>query len=81
LRNYIKDDGFFIFAIPMGLDTLYWNAHRVYGRKRFPIMIRSWDYQASYYLSKKVDIEDYLDFDPNMVPHPYHIITPKISPR
>ena len=38
IRNNLKDDGVLIWGAPVGRDTLVWNAHRVYGEKRLPLL-------------------------------------------
>jgi hypothetical protein len=39
----LKNDGFFILGVPIGLDTLVWNANRIYGEKRLPILIQNFE--------------------------------------
>ena len=29
--------------MPIGQDRIFWNAHRVYGRIRFPMLIENWE--------------------------------------
>lgn len=38
----LKEDGAMILAVPVGRDCLYWNAHRVYGRLRLPLLLKGW---------------------------------------
>jgi hypothetical protein len=42
-RKRMKNDGFLILCVPIGQDCLVWNAHRVYGRIRLPILIKGFD--------------------------------------
>jgi hypothetical protein len=35
----LKPNGIFFLGIPVGNDTLVWNAHRVYGPIRFPALV------------------------------------------
>jgi len=30
-------------AVPVGKDCLYWNAHRVYGHLRLPLLLNGWN--------------------------------------
>ena len=39
----IKPDGVFCLGVPCGRDVLYWNAHRIYGEIRFPMLTSSWN--------------------------------------
>jgi len=43
IKNFIEHDGLFYFAVPVGLDALVFNAHRVYGEARFPKLIEGWE--------------------------------------
>lgn len=39
----LKEDGAMILAVPIGRDCLYWNANRVYGRLRLPLLLKGWN--------------------------------------
>jgi hypothetical protein len=41
-KAMIKEKGLLFLAVPIGLDTLVWNAHRIYGRIRLPILLKNW---------------------------------------
>ena len=41
-RDLLKPDGFLILAVPIGRDAIVWNAHRIYGLVRFPMLIDGW---------------------------------------
>jgi len=41
-REFLKDDGFMLLGVPQGLDCLVWNAHRIYGEKRLPLLLKGW---------------------------------------
>ena len=43
IKEMLKPDGILILAIPVGQDAIYWNAHRVYGRARLPLLFEGWD--------------------------------------
>ena len=43
IYNNLKDDGKLIFSVPIGKDALTWNAHRVYGKYRLPILFQNFD--------------------------------------
>ncbi len=51
LRGVLQPDGFFILAVPVGVDCLTWNAHRVYGFLRLPLLLRGWKELKTYMAS------------------------------
>ena len=48
LKNFLKPNGVLFLAVPMGPDAVVWNAHRIYGRKRFPLLIDGWEVVDSF---------------------------------
>jgi len=47
-RDFLKDDGFMLFGVPQGDDCLVWNAHRIYGEKRLPLLLKGWSVEAVF---------------------------------
>ena len=43
MQDILKDDGLLFLAVPIGSDTIFWNAHRIYGEYRFPKLIAGWE--------------------------------------
>lgn len=43
MKKIVKPNGLMILAVPVGVDSLYWNVHRYYGRYRFPLLIQNWE--------------------------------------
>jgi hypothetical protein len=41
-RVMLKDSGMLILAVPVGRDCLTWNAHRIYGVLRLPMLLQGW---------------------------------------
>lgn len=41
-KELLKPTGHMLLAVPIGQDALTWNAHRIYGRLRFPLLIKGW---------------------------------------
>jgi hypothetical protein len=41
-RDGLKDGGIMFFGVPLGPDSLVWNAHRIYGKRRLPMLLRGW---------------------------------------
>jgi GR25 family glycosyltransferase involved in LPS biosynthesis len=43
MKKILKPDGLLFLAVPCGLDKMVWNAHRVYGNKRLPLLLENWE--------------------------------------
>lgn len=41
-KKYLKDKGILFLGVPMGKDCLVWNAHRIYGEIRLPLLLKGW---------------------------------------
>jgi SAM-dependent methyltransferase len=41
-EQYLKADGILFLGVPLGPDCLCWNAHRIYGPVRLPLLLRGW---------------------------------------
>jgi len=54
MKSTIKKGGILYLAVPVGRDRLDWNAHRVYGKERLPILLNGWKVLDSYGLSEKI---------------------------
>ena len=54
IRNHLKSDGVLYLAVPVGQDEIVWNAHRVYGKIRLPMLINSWDLIGKYGVTKEI---------------------------
>jgi hypothetical protein len=42
MKSILKPKGLLFLAVPVGRDTLVWNAHRIYGRIRLPKLLERW---------------------------------------
>ncbi len=47
MKGMLKEGGILFLAVPVGSDCLFWNAHRVYGRIRLPLLLEGWEVMAS----------------------------------
>jgi Caenorhabditis protein of unknown function, DUF268 len=47
-KRMLKKDGLLFLAVPIGRDRIWWNAHRVYGSLRFPMLIDGWEIVDSF---------------------------------
>jgi SAM-dependent methyltransferase len=43
IKKLLKPGGLFFLAVPVGKDLLVWNAHRVYGVIRLPLLLAGWE--------------------------------------
>lgn len=43
MKNIIRKSGILILAVPVGRDMVVWNAHRVYGKIRLPMLLKGWE--------------------------------------
>lgn len=43
MKRTVRSGGLFFLAVPVGKDMLVWNAHRIYGRIRLPLLLRGWE--------------------------------------
>ncbi|MBX3718247.1 MAG: DUF268 domain-containing protein [Parachlamydiales bacterium] len=51
--SFLKENGHMILAVPVGPDALAWNAHRMYGPLRFPLLIKEWTLVDSFGFSER----------------------------
>jgi len=52
-EKLLKKGGTMFLAVPIGQDTLVWNAHRKYGKKRFSLLVDGWDIIDSFGFSEE----------------------------
>lgn len=54
IKNNLNDNGIMFLAVPVGIDEIVWNAHRVYGKVRLPLLIKDWDLIGKYGITKQI---------------------------
>ena len=54
-RSFLKDDGFMLLGVPQGEDCLVWNAHRIYGEKRLPLLLKGWNVEDVFEQESPLD--------------------------
>jgi len=54
----LKPNGVFFLAVPMGYDTLVWNANRVYGKERLAVMLMNNLWNPLDLVNNELDICD-----------------------
>lgn len=70
--KFLKTGGTMLLAVPIGQDCLYWNAHRVYGRKRLPLLLLGWKIVETFGL----DESEFMGSLGNFVYQPIFYLTP-----
>lgn len=43
MKKIIKKKGILFLSVPVGRDLLVWNAHRIYGKIRLPLLMKKWE--------------------------------------
>lgn len=43
LKEHLEPGALAYVSVPIGLDSLVWNAHRIYGAHRLPLFLRDWE--------------------------------------
>lgn len=70
LYDRLKPGGLCFLAVPMGSDQILWNAHRVYGRIRFPKLIEGWEVVDSFgIIESDYDVDEYEKRQKGKHPH------------
>jgi hypothetical protein len=62
IHKHLSDDGLAFIGIPIGKDLLCWNAHRIYGNIRLPLLLNNF-IELEWVGAPK----SYLDFDYNNI--------------
>lgn len=62
MKTMLKEGGLLFLAVPIGQDCIVWNAHRIYGPKRFPLLIKGWKKVDSCGFSEKDFHSPFLQF-------------------
>ncbi len=47
-KKLLKPGGLLFLAMPVGQDAVTWNSHRIYGRKRLPMLFDGWNVVARF---------------------------------
>ncbi len=74
-EKYLKEDGVMILAVPTGRDCLVWNAHRIYGPLRLPLLLKEWNLIETFGFTKSA-FHNQLG---NQGYQPIYYLSPKIN--
>lgn len=74
MKGMLNEGGLVFLSVPVGQDWLFWNAHRIYGRKRLALLLKTWEV---------IDSSGFSEADYNRVPgteiQPVFVIKPKLA--
>jgi len=73
LHGLVRPDGLLFLGVPVGVDVLEFNAHRIYGPKRFPLLIQGWNLVATFGTPLKEAFQQSSDY----LLQPLHVLTHK----
>lgn len=54
MRSIITPGGILFLAVPVGADCLEWNAHRIYGKIRLPLLLQDWNLIGTFGFSNEM---------------------------
>lgn len=54
MKTIIKPGGLLYLVVPVGMDSIAWNAHRIYGRKRLPCLFYNWELVDSFGFNQSI---------------------------
>jgi len=60
-KTLLKKDAILFLTVPVGLDSVIWNAHRIYGTHRLPLLLAAWQKVETFGFA-----EEFLDRDVGM---------------
>jgi hypothetical protein len=72
-KQMLNPGGKLLLAVPIGPDALVWNAHRIYGWKRLPILLKGWK-PIKYYGFRR----EYMKSDAGYHYEPALLLTPRM---
>lgn len=59
VKKIIKKGDILFLSVPVGKDLLVWNAHRIYGRIRLPLLLKGWETLDTFgFDESKLDVVD-----------------------
>ena len=68
MKKIIKKDGMLFLAVPVGKDLLVWNAHRIYGRIRLPLLLKDWEVSDTFgFVEERLDTGEGGSYQPIFV--------------
>jgi hypothetical protein len=70
LHSKLKEGGICYLSVPIGLDQIIWNAHRIYGEHRFPLLVKGWDIIATIgFEMNDFSVDEFLKRENGKNPH------------
>ena len=47
-KKMLATEGLLFLNVPVGIEAIWWNAHRVYGPLRLPLLLAGWEMLDSF---------------------------------
>ncbi|MBI3315360.1 MAG: DUF268 domain-containing protein, partial [Candidatus Omnitrophica bacterium] len=67
MKRMLLPGGVLYLAVPVGQDRLIWNAHRVYGKLRLPLLLKGWKVIESFGFDESALEKDKNGYEPLFV--------------
>jgi hypothetical protein len=61
-KKLIVKNGLLFFSVPIGKDCLVWNAHRIYGKIRLPMLLEGWEVLDTFGFSESLMVDRKLGY-------------------
>jgi hypothetical protein len=59
MKEIIKKGEILFLSVPIGIDMVVWNAHRVYGKIRLPMLLKDWEILDTFgFDTAKLDVDN-----------------------
>jgi hypothetical protein len=58
-HKFLNDNGILFLGIPLGEDCIVWNAHRIYGKNRLPLLLKGWQLLDVFDITPPKDSPEY----------------------
>jgi hypothetical protein len=62
-HKFLKNDGVLFLGVPLGQDCIVWNAHRIYGKHRLPLLLKGWQLLDVFDVNEKTTAEYPFDLE------------------
>jgi Flp pilus assembly protein TadD len=69
MKTILNRGGILFLSVPVGKDTLVWNAHRIYGKVRLPLLMEGWQIIDTFGYD-----DNLLDFDFDILIQPIFVL-------
>ncbi|CAH6418825.1 Hypothetical protein POVN_LOCUS548 [uncultured virus] len=75
-KTWLREGGIALVAVPVGIDKVVFNAHRIYGAIRLPLLFKGWNVVDSFGVSTSFD-DALLKLNAGWVHQPVYVLQPQ----